>query len=73
MDLVSIETREENEFVKERMINGRIRFFWTSGRKCNFQGCEREDLKPLLVNGGDSDLLRRLTLIIFIRLVLVGI
>ena len=26
MDLVSIETREENEFVKQRMINGLIRF-----------------------------------------------
>ena len=25
MDLVSIETREENEFVKQRMINGLIR------------------------------------------------
>ena len=25
MDLVSIETREENEFVKSRMINGLIR------------------------------------------------
>ena len=51
MDLVSIETREENEFVKKRMINGLIRFFWTSGRKCNFDGCDREDLQPPLVNG----------------------
>ena len=51
MDLVSIETREENEFVKQRMINGLIRFFWTSGRKCNFDGCDREDLQPPLVNG----------------------
>jgi len=51
MDLVSLETREENEFVKQRMINGLIRFFWTSGRKCNFEGCDREDLQPPLVNG----------------------
>ena len=51
MDLVSIETREENEFVKKRMINGLIRFFWTSGRKCNFEGCDREDLQPPIVNG----------------------
>ena len=51
MDLVSIETREENEFVKKRMINGLIRFFWTSGRKCNFDGCDREDLQPPIVNG----------------------
>ena len=33
------------------MINGLIRFFWTSGRKCNFDGCEREDLQPAIVNG----------------------
>jgi len=51
MDLVSLETREENEFVKTRMINGLIRFFWTSGRKCNFPGCDREDLQPPIVNG----------------------
>ena len=51
MDLVSIETKEENEFVKRRMINGLIRFFWTSGRKCNFEGCDREDLLPSIVNG----------------------
>ena len=54
MDLVSIETREENEFVKQRMINGLIRFFWTSGRKCNFEGCDREDLQPSIVNGESS-------------------
>ena len=33
------------------MINGLIRFFWTSGRKCNFDGCDREDLQPAIVNG----------------------
>ena len=44
-------SREENEFVKTRMINGLIRFFWTSGRKCNFPGCDREDLQPPIVNG----------------------
>ena len=43
--------REENEFIKKRMINGLIRFFWTSGRKCNFDGCDREDLQPAIVNG----------------------
>ena len=56
MDLVSIETREENEFVKSRMINGLIRFFWTSGRKCNFAGCDREDLQPSIVNGESRNL-----------------
>merc|ERR1711902_353223 len=51
MDLVSIETREENEFLKRRMINGLIRFFWTSGRKCNFDGCDRADLQPTITSG----------------------
>ena len=59
MDLVSIETREENEFLKQRMINGLIRFFWTSGRKCNFAGCEREDLQPSIVNGNDFPFILR--------------
>ena len=51
MDLVSIETRNENEFLKRRMIQGGVRYFWTSGRKCNFDGCERADLQPAIVNG----------------------
>ncbi len=33
------------------MIQGIARFFWTSGRKCNFDGCDREDLKPAIVKG----------------------
>jgi len=51
MDLVSLESSEENEFVKARMIKSANRFFWTSGRKCNFKGCDREDLKPVIVKG----------------------
>ena len=33
------------------MIKSATRFFWTSGRKCNFKGCDREDLKPVIVKG----------------------
>ena len=33
------------------MIKSANRFFWTSGRKCNFKGCDREDLKPVIVKG----------------------
>jgi len=51
MDLVSIETRNEYDFLKQRMIDGGVRFFWSSGRKCNFPGCERADLQPAIVNG----------------------
>lgn len=45
------ETDEENEFLKSRMIKGGTRFLWTSGRKCNFQGCDRPDLQPLIAKG----------------------
>ena len=31
-DMIISPPREENEFLKQRMINGLIRFFWTSGR-----------------------------------------
>ena len=31
-DIMIYPPREENEFLKQRMINGLIRFFWTSGR-----------------------------------------
>lgn len=41
MDAVSLETPQENEFVKQRVARGNVRFIWTSGRKCNFAGCDR--------------------------------
>lgn len=47
-----VETKEESDFVKQRMINGATRFFWTSGRKCNFKGChDRKDLQPVIAKG----------------------
>lgn len=27
------------------------RYIWTSGRKCNFAGCDRPDLQPQNING----------------------
>lgn len=30
---------------------GNVRYIWTSGRKCNFNGCDRPDLQPPNVNG----------------------
>lgn len=33
------------------MFAGNIRYIWTSGRKCNFNGCDRPDLQPQNVNG----------------------
>ena len=40
------ETSEENDFIKGRILQGGTRFIWTSGRKCNFKGCNRADLLP---------------------------
>ncbi|XP_068620890.1 uncharacterized protein [Battus philenor] len=51
MDTVSMETPQENEFVKQRIARGNVRYIWTSGRKCNFAGCDRPDLQPPNVNG----------------------
>lgn len=30
---------------------GNVRYIWSSGRKCNFAGCDRPDLQPPNVNG----------------------
>ncbi|XP_012226106.1 uncharacterized protein [Linepithema humile] len=51
MDAVSLETPQENEFVKQRLARGNVRYIWTSGRKCNFNGCDRPDLQPQNING----------------------
>nr|CAD7261760.1 unnamed protein product [Timema shepardi] len=51
MDAVSLETPQENEFIKQRISRGNVRYIWTSGRKCNFNGCDRPDLQPSNVNG----------------------
>ncbi|XP_045764678.1 uncharacterized protein LOC123866931 isoform X1 [Maniola jurtina] len=51
MDAVSLETPQENEFVKQKIARANIRYIWTSGRKCNFAGCDRPDLQPPNVNG----------------------
>ena len=77
MDAVSLETLQENEFVKQQMarckqhhihhhirssnesnddqfinvLTDGVKYIWTSGRKCDFDGCDRADLQPLLVNG----------------------
>ncbi|XP_068086394.1 L-selectin-like [Anabrus simplex] len=51
MDLVGLETQEENILVKERLAKGNQSYAWTGGRKCNFEGCDRPDLKPVSVYG----------------------
>ena len=31
--------------------DAKVPFFWTSGRKCNFDGCDKPEFFPKLVNG----------------------
>lgn len=51
MDLVSLETVAENDFIKNRMESAKVAFIWTSGRKCNFDGCDRPEYQPVIENG----------------------
>ena len=51
MDLVSLETPTENELIEEFLVKNDLPYIWTSGRLCNFKGCDREDLQPPTVNG----------------------
>merc|ERR1711892_1319924 len=51
MDSISITTKEENEWVTGVLRKDDIRYIWTGGRKCNFKGCDRADLQPVIENG----------------------
>lgn len=51
MDLVSLETKAENDWIKARLVRDKVKYIWTSGRVCDFKGCERGDLQPTRVNG----------------------
>ncbi|XP_071535617.1 P-selectin-like [Panulirus ornatus] len=50
-DLVSIETEDESKFVTDSIQQSNVKYIWTSGRKCNFDGCDRPDLQPIIING----------------------
>lgn len=30
---------------------GKVKYIWTSGRLCDFKGCDRPDLQPTNING----------------------
>merc|ERR1712027_183223 len=51
MDLVSLETPTENELIEKFLVDNDLPYIWSSGRLCNFKGCDREDLQPPTVNG----------------------
>jgi len=50
MDLVSFESREEYDWIKG-FVNANVPYFWTSGRLCDFDGCDRPDFFPKNING----------------------
>lgn len=52
MDLVSLETQEKNNLIFRLIQQNDIPFIWTSGRLCDFKGCEnRADLEPKKLHG----------------------
>ena len=51
MDSISVSSEAENDWVKDVLRNNDIAYIWTGGRKCNFKGCDREDLQPAIRNG----------------------
>ncbi|CAG0886338.1 unnamed protein product, partial [Darwinula stevensoni] len=51
MDLVSLESPQENVYIQNKIRDGNQPYIWTSGRKCDFQGCDRPDLQPTIING----------------------
>jgi len=52
MDTISMESKEEVKVVKLLMKQSNVKYVWTSGRLCDFKGCnDRTDLKPLSTNG----------------------
>jgi len=50
MDLVSFETKNEYRWVKS-FVNGNVPYFWTSGRLCDFDGCDAPRFLPKNING----------------------
>lgn len=52
MDLVSLEEQEKNNLIFRLIQTNDVPYIWTSGRLCDFKGCEnRPDLEPKTVNG----------------------
>lgn len=51
MDTVSLETNPENDFIKAEMEKANVRYIWTSGRKCNFAGCDLPEYQPAIEKG----------------------
>jgi hypothetical protein len=52
MELVSIETEEENKMIYDLFVAKSIYYIWTSGHVCSFPECDRKnDMYPKKING----------------------
>jgi len=51
MDLVSFDMPGEFELIKKIMARDKVDSIYSSGRKCNFKGCEGDHLQPINVKG----------------------
>ena len=52
METISFQTQEKFDFFKDFIQKHNISFIWTSGRICDFAGCEgRWDLLPKIIKG----------------------
>ena len=51
MDLISIETYHEFLLVQDIIRRHNLNSIWTSGRLCNFKGCNAKHLQPRHING----------------------
>lgn len=51
MDLVSMETQEEQKMIEKILTKFDVDSVWTSGRLCNFHGCDAPHLQPRHING----------------------
>lgn len=51
MDLISIESQKEFKMVQALITKHELRDLWTSGRLCNFKGCNAPHLQPRNING----------------------
>lgn len=51
MDLISIENYQEFKMVQDIVKKHNLHSLWTSGRLCNFKGCDKPHLQPRNIKG----------------------
>lgn len=48
---VSAKAKTKDDKTKRLSFADKVKYIWTSGRLCDFTGCDRPDLQPLSLNG----------------------